>query len=298
MNSNLKKFLLFPMDLLYSFSPSLAIKILFRLKVGYPLNLNNPQTYNEKLNWIKLHDRNPLFVDCADKFTVRNYIAQLGYSNILNELYWEGYNPEDIPFDSLPSEFVIKVTHGSGFNIVCTNRDRLDRVETIKKLKRWLKTKYLKCYGEWWYGVERPRVIIEKLLKNQDNTPLFDYKFFAFNGEPHYVYVDTWKEGKHHINMYDINMNWLDNVSMGYPNDTSSDIRIPDNYDEMVNIARVLSGNFNHVRVDLYSINNNKIVFGELTFTKGAGLDKIYPYSFDLEMGRLLKLPGNKHADN
>lgn len=156
MNYNLKKFLLFPMDLLYSISPRLATKILFRLKVGYPLNLNNPQTYNEKLNWIKLYDRNPLFVDCADKFTVRDYIAKLGYSNILNDLYWEGYNPEEIPFDSLPSAFVIKATHGSGFNIICKNKNQFDPAEAINKLKRWLKIKYLKSYGEWWYGVERP----------------------------------------------------------------------------------------------------------------------------------------------
>lgn len=290
MNNLKKNIILTPFNILYKINPKLDLQILFRLKVGYKLNLKNPITYNEKLQWIKLYDKNPLMAKCCDKYTVRNYIESKGYSKILNKLLWEGFNPEDIPFDKLPDKFVIKVTHGSTFNIIVKDKSKLDKNEIIKKCKKWLNAKFLPCYGEWFYGVEKPRVIIEKYLEGDNNLPLFDYKFFCFNGKVKMIYVDTWKNNEHRINAYDDKFNLFEGVELGYPNDNETKVEIPSALEEMKNIAEDLSKDFFHVRVDLY-YTHGKIYFGELTFTKGAGFGKIKPYDFDVKMGNWLKLP-------
>lgn len=289
MTVSIKNLILTPFNLLYNISPEITLKILFRLKLGHNLNLKDPQTYNEKLQWLKLNYKNPLLTKLVDKYTVREYVSSK-CPEILNILYWNGFDPKQIPWDSLPDKFAIKVTHGSGFNIICTDKNKLDKMDVERKLSKWLKTKYLKCYGESWYGKEKPRIIIEKMLKNDDGSALFDYKFFCFDGMPQYVYVDTWKDNKHHINMYDINFNLLKDVSLGYPRDLDLNIKKPTNYIEMIEISKKLSAGFPHVRVDLYSV-NNKTVFGEMTLCKGAGFDRITPYDFDVELGSLLTLP-------
>lgn len=289
MNYFIKKCLLFPMNVFYMISKKKEIELMFYLKHKKKLNLDNPCSYNEKINWIKLYYENDLMSVCSDKYLVRQYVVEQGCGHILNELIWSGYNPEDIPFDELPNKFVIKTTHGSGFNIICKDKNALSRKHTIKQLKRWLKQKYLKCYGEHWYSKERPRIVIEKFLENNDQKPLYDYKFFCFDGEPKYLYVDTWKDGQHHINTYDIDFNLRNEVSMGYPRDYSS-VELPKTYNEMIEVAKKLSAGFPHVRVDLYSV-NDKIKFGEMTFSKGAGFDKIEPYEFDLELGEHFRLP-------
>ncbi len=290
MDNITKNIILTPFNLLYKISPKKTLELLFRLKVGHKLDLDNPKTYNEKLQWIKLYDKNELMTKCCDKYTVREYIESCGCSESLNDLYWQGYDPEDIPFDSLPNKFVIKVTHGSSFNIICNDKRKLDRRGTIKKLNKWLKAKFIPCYGEWFYGVEKPRVIVEKYLENEDDSPLFDYKFFCFNGEPKLIYIDTWRDNEHHVNAYDTEFNLLPSVKLGFENDLISNIKKPENLDMMLDYARNLSKPFPHVRVDLYNVNNN-IVFGELTFTKGAGFSKIEPHSFDVTMGSWLELP-------
>ena len=288
---NIKKnIILTPFNILYKISPKLTLKILFRLKLGYKLNLDDPKTYNEKLQWIKLYDKNPLMPKCCDKYTVREYVESKGCGTILNKLIWSGFDPEDIPFDQLPPKCVIKVTHGSTFNIICEDTSKLDRAKVIADCKKWLKAKFLPCYGEWFYGIERPRVIVEEFLEGDKGKPLFDYKFFCFNGIPKMVYIDTWKEGHHTINAYDIDLNLFKGVRLGYPNDETAVVEKPDAWDTMVEYAKILSQDFNHVRVDLY-YTNGKIYFGELTFTKGAGFGKIEPLEFDYKMGDFLKLP-------
>lgn len=290
MDNLTKSVILTPFNILYKISPRLTLKALFRLKLGYKLNLNNPKTYNEKLQWIKLCDKNPLMPKCCDKYAVREYVESKGCGEILNKLIWEGFNPEDIPFDKLPKRCVIKVTHGSTFNIICEDTSKLDREEVITKCKKWLKAKFLPCYGEWFYGIEKPRVIVEEYLEGDGGKPLFDYKIFCFNGIPKMVYVDTWKDGKHTINAYDMDLNLLKGVELGYPNDETTVVEKPGAWDEMVRYAERLSEDFNHVRVDFY-YTHGKIYFGELTFTKSAGFGKIKPLDFDYKMGDMLSLP-------
>lgn len=290
MDNITKNLILTPFNILYKISPELDLKLLFRLKLGYKLNLENPVTYNEKLQWIKLYDKNPLMPKCCDKYAVRQYIESKGYGHILNNLIWQGFDPEQIPFDELPQRFVIKVTHGSTFNIICTDKDKLDRADVVSKCKKWLKAKFLPCYGEWFYGIEPPRVIVEDYLEGDNGLPLFDYKFFCFNGEPKLVYIDTWKDGEHTINAYDADCSLIKGVKLGYPNDDVTQVVKPDCWEEMKRIAADLSKDFLHVRVDFY-YTHGKIYFGELTFTKGAGFGKIEPHAFDVEMGSWLKLP-------
>ncbi len=290
LNNITKNVILTPFNILYKINPSLDLKILFRLKLGYKLDLKNPKTYNEKLQWIKLYDKNPLMPICCDKYAVRSYIESKGYKRILNNLIWSGFNPEEIPFDKLPKKFVIKVTHGSTFNIICTDKNKLGKNDVIKKCKAWLKAKFLPCYGEWFYGIEKPRVIVEEYLEGDNGLPLFDYKFFCFNGKVKMIYVDTWKDGHHTINAYDSDFNLFKDVELGYPNDYETEVEVPKSLKEMEKIAEDLSKDFFHVRVDFY-YTHGKIYFGELTFTKGAGFGKIKPYSFDVKMGSWLHLP-------
>lgn len=290
MDNITKNIILTPFNMLYKISPKLTLKILFRLKMGKKLNLSNPVTYNEKLQWIKLYDKNKLMPICSDKYTVRDYVKSTGCGEILNNLIWEGFSPSDIPYEKLPSRFVIKVTHGSAFNIICKDKSELDIDETTALLNKWLKADFLLAYGEWFYGIEKPRIIIEEYLEGSKGNILFDYKFFCFHGEPKLVYVDTWKDGTHTINAYDTKFNLLPNVKLGYENDLTTDITKPDSFEEMLEYARKLSKDFLHVRVDFYDV-NGKTVFGELTFTKGAGFGKIEPYSFDIKMGDWIKLP-------
>jgi hypothetical protein len=284
-----KNILLFPFNLLYRVSPVLDLKLLFLLKTGRRLNLNNPASYNEKMQWIKLYDRNPLMAKCCDKYAVREYVTSAGCGELLNELYWEGFDPGDIPFDDLPDRFVIKVTHGSTFNIICTDKSRLDRGDAVKKCRRWLGTKFLPCYGEWFYGVVKPRVVVERYLEGEAGLPMVDYKFFCFHGEPKLIHVGTWN-GAHAINAYDMDFTLLPGVRLGYPNDDWTPIARPPELEQMLAYARRLSKDFLHVRVDLYC-SRGKIYFGELTFTKGSGFGKIEPYEFDLKMGSWLTLP-------
>lgn len=294
MDNLLKNALLTPFNLLYKINPVFELKLLFRLKCGYRLNLKEPKTYNEKIQWIKLYDRNPLMPKCCDKYTVREYVTDKGCGNLLNDLLWEGFYPEDIPFDTLPERYVIKATHGSTFNIICTESGKIDRCQVIKKCKRWLNTQFLPCYGEWFYGVERPRIIIEQYLDN-GTYGLWNYKIYCFNGIPIYIGVDSDDgTGKRCKDIYDTQWNLMDNCTMAYPNSGSS-IPRPGQLEEMLQYAAVLSKDFLHVRVDFY-IANEKVIFGELTFTNSAGFGRVQPREFALKMGSCLNLTEKEYS--
>lgn len=289
MNNLTKNIVLFPFNVLYRVSPKACLKILFRIKQGYKLDLKNPTTYNEKLQWIKLYDKNPLMPICCDKYAVRSYVESKGCSEILNELYWEGFDPEDIPFDELPEKFVVKVTHGSTFNIICTDKDALDRKQVVEKCKKWLKAKFLPCYGEWFYGVEKPRVIVEKYLDDHTGR-LRDYKVYCFNGQPKYIGVDTGNAtGEHFKDIYDVNWHMLKGYEMAYPNSGVA-IEKPKVLNELLNYAHILSEDFLHARIDFYIVEDH-IIFGEITFTNSAGFGRVKPKKFALAMGNSIKLP-------
>lgn len=288
MNTLTKNLILFPFNLLYKLNPALELKLMFWLKQKYPLNLKKPQTFNEKLQWIKLYDKNALMPQCCDKYAVREFVAAAGCGEILNTLYWEGFDPEQIPYDTLPDRFVIKVTHGSTFNIIVKDKAKLNREETARKLKKWLKAKFIACYGEWFYGKVTPRIIVEQYLEDTQTADLMDYKIFCFNGEPKLVDVHSGRFDEHKRNIYDTNWNFLEEVHFKYAHGPL--IPKPEQLAQMLAYARTLSKPFHHARVDFFLV-NGQIYFGEITFTNGAGFDRITPYSFDKEMGSWLELP-------
>ena len=287
MNTDKKNLILMPFNLLYKISPELELKLLFRIKQGYKLDLKKPKTYNEKIQWIKLYDKNPLMPKCVDKYTVREYVKTKGLEEILNEILWEGFNPDYIPFEKLPSKFVIKVTHGSTFNIICTEKSKLDIKDTKQKLKKWLNGKFLPCYGEWFYGIEKPRIIVEKYIESKNG--LKDYKVFCFDGKPMYigVYSDRGVE-KIKQELYDIDWKEINEKTGDFDNQLIK-TKKPENLNELLRCAEILSKDFKHARVDFF-IEDNRIYFGEITFTSGSGFDKFSSREFDEKMGRLLKL--------
>jgi len=288
MNNITKSIILTPFNLLYKISPESDLKLLFRLKQGYSLNLKDPKTYNEKLQWIKLNDHNLLMPKCCDKYTVRQFVEEKGCGEILNHLIWNGFDPKEIPFDSLPDKFVIKVTHGSSFNIICKDKNQLDRNKVIRDCTKWLKAKFLPCYGEWFYGIEKPRVIIEDFIESADDEQLRDYKVFCFNGTPRIICVYTGRFSDPKVDVYDCDWQRMEGVSTGYPA-SGKDIARPICLKELLEYSRKLSQPFLHARTDFYIV-GSKIYFGEITFTSGAGFNKYSDYDFDLLMGSWLKL--------
>lgn len=294
MDNLLKSVILTPFNILYKVNKEFELKLLFRLKCGYKLNLKNPRTYNEKLQWIKLYDHNPLMPKCCDKYSVREYVESKGCGDILNSLIWQGFNPSEIPFDELPEKFVIKVTHGSTFNIICTDKSTLNRAEVISKCSKWLKAKFLPCYGEWFYGVEKPRVIVEKYLDDGTGR-LRDYKVYCFNGVPRYIGVDSGDDSKgiHYKDIYDTEWNLIKGYEMAYPN-SGVPIEKPEALDDLLKYAEILSEDFLHARTDFYIL-DGKVVFGEITFSNSAGFGRVEPKEFALKMGSYLNLaPDNR----
>ena len=195
---------------------------------------------------------------------------------MLVPLLWEGKNPDDIPWDSLPDRFVIKVTHGSGFNIICKDKAAFDREDAKRKLRTWLRAKFIKCYGEWFYGVEPPRIIIEEFLDCGTGEVPEDYKIMCFSGKPHYINVDTDRYSGHKRNLYNVDWRFREEVTQEYTQDKPITPPPQEISDQLLHYAEVLSAGFPHVRVDLYIV-KGKIYFGEMTFTNGAGFDRICP---------------------
>lgn len=268
----------------------LMIRIQYRIKTGRKLNLKNPKRFTEKLQGYKLYYRDPLMTKCSDKYLVRNYVKEKGLSHILNELYGVYDKIDEIDFDNLPEKFVIKTTNGSGTNIICKDKNKLNKEEVIKSLSEWIK-RDLYIYGrEWSYKNIKPKIIIEELLeeKNNEFTGINDYKFLCFNGQPKYIILDVDRYNGHKRNIYDLEWNEL-SVLTDKPNINKRNQK-PKNLNEMIQIAQTLSKDFPFVRVDLYNI-NGKIYFGELTFYPWTGYVKFKPDEFDYILGKEFKLP-------
>jgi len=271
------------------------LQLQYRIKTGHKLNLKNPERYTEKLQWYKLYYRDPIMADCADKFDVRKIVSGRGLNHILNECYGVFDSPQDIPLDLLPNSFVLKDTLGGGGNSVILVRDKnsIDRVGLLKQLYQWVDTPiYKKNVGrEWVYEKRRHRVIVEKLL-DCSNGDLPDYKFFCFNGEPVYLYLmRNYRE--HHeqgeLAFLDKNFKLLKAHRTDFKPVTVQPQK-PRNYEKMVEMAKILSAGFPHVRVDFYNIDGN-IIFGEMTFFNASGYFQLEPDEFDFELGEKFVLP-------
>jgi len=265
------------------------LKIIFREKFGYSLDLKNPKTFNEKLQWLKLYGNLEKYTNLADKYEVRKYIAKTIGEEYLIPLLGVWDRVEDIDFAKLPDQFVLKCNHDYNSVVICKDKNNFDIEQSKKKLKKCLKRNFYYSNREPQYKNIKPKIICEKYMVDESETELKDYKIFCFNGEPKIVQVHFDRFTNHKKNSYDTEWNYIP-VSHGhptYPNTTNK----PSNLQEMLDLAKKMSENIPFVRVDLYSI-HNKIYFGELTFIPGAGYLKIEPKEFDFEMGSWLELPG------
>lgn len=268
------------------------LKFVYWAETGKKLELENPKTYNEKLQWIKLYDRKPEYNIYADKYAVRAYVEETIGSQHLIPLLGVYNSVEDIEWETLPDKFVLKCTHGSSSNIICEDKDTLDIKIAKSKLKKWMTRSWYWFGREWCYKNIKPRIICEKYMVDESGTELKDYKIFCFNGEPKLIQVDFDRFKAHKRNIYTIEWQYLD-VKIKYPNIPDIIIQKPEKLEDMLEYAKKLSKGIPHVRVDFYSINES-IYFGEMTFYHGSGFEEFEPQTLGERMGNWIELPTKK----
>lgn len=270
------------------------IKRRYKKVFNREIDLKNPKTFNEKLQWLKLNDRNQLYTQLVDKYEVRNYIAEnIGEKYLIPLLgVWDKF--EDIDFSKLPKQFVLKCTHDSGGLIICNDKDKLDIEEAREKINKSLKENYYYHSREWPYKNVKPRIICEELLKTKDGNLPSDYKFHCFNGVSDNVMVCIERSsGNPRFYFFDEKWDLLRYNIAGKNAPNEFTLPKPNKIDEMFEISRRLSKNIPFVRVDLY-FENDKIYFGEMTFFPQSGFDSNLLESTDLLFGSKIKINETK----
>jgi len=268
---------------------SLFLSLKYRMKNGQKGHIQKPLTYNEKLQWQKLHDRNPLYPQIVDKYSVRSHVASLIGESHLVPLVGVYDSPSAITPDSLPDRFVIKPTHTSGDVLFCTDKNFFDWEHAMKVMRQWMGSNYYWYDREWPYKEIKPRIIIEHMIKTDDGKPPKDYKIFCFNGEPKMAFVASDRPDNTKFDFFDISWNRLD-LKQHYPN-SSYEIPKPKQWDAMLVLARKLSAGLPQVRVDLYVDADEQVLFGELTLFHFSGFEPFEPESYDALLGSWITLP-------
>lgn len=273
------------------------LQLLYRFKMGHRLDLNHPKTFTEKIQWLKLYNRRPEYTLMVDKYAVKKYVADIiGEKYIIPTLgVWD--KPEDIDWDALPNEFVLKTTHGGGSGgvVICKDKKTFDRNKAILTLRDSMNGDIYRSLREWLYKDVKKRVLAEKYMAPKDmvNNPIYDlsdYKFFCFNGEPKYCQVIRDRHSKESIDFYD--MNWRHQEFVGLNPIASNGINPvprPLLLDDMICICHKLSENMKFVRIDMYVI-DNRIYFGEITFYPASGMGLFNPDKWNEELGNLISL--------
>lgn len=255
---------------------------------GKNADLDNPKTFTEKIQWLKLYDRNKLYTVCADKYMVRDYVREKIGENYLIPLLFATENPKDINSKNMPAApFIVKTNHDSGGTFIFKDSKELNYAELQKKLSHRMKKNFYSVNREWEYKDIQPKIIVEQFLKDdKGDSQLNDYKIYCFNGEPLYIQTifDRGVETKE---------TWYDTdwklVNVHYFSSIKKDVPKPKQLGKLLEVARKLAQDFPYVRVDLY-ISEGKIYFGELTFRPYGGFMKFEPRSFDLELGEKINL--------
>ncbi len=268
----------------------LFLQLMYRAEFGIKLDLDNPKRFNEKIQWLKLYDRRPIYSDLVDKYKVRNYVKEKIGSEYLVPLLGVWENPEEIAFDSLPEKFVLKCNHDSGTVVICKDKSKLDIHKTVEYLKKRCSNNFYWGGREWPYKNVKPKVICEQYLENTDMHGLIDYKIYCFDGNPKLMMIATDRfTGKEtHFDFFDQDFKWLDLEWEVHRSEVPP--KKPNRFDEMMKIAKKLSVDIPQVRVDLYEV-NDKIYFGEMTFYDGSGMQKITPDKWDYILGSWINLP-------
>ncbi|MBR3498023.1 MAG: hypothetical protein IKO05_03410 [Selenomonadaceae bacterium] len=269
------------------------VKNLYRQWMGRELDLDNPKTYTEKINWLKLYDSTPLKARLADKFAVRDYVADKIGDDKLKPLLgaWDSF--DEINFDELPDRFVLKCNHGSGMNIIVKDKNSLDMQQAREKINAWLTVDYGAGFFELHYSPIKRKIIAEKYFEEK-NGSLRDYRVYCFNGEPIFVCVtEIWNHDEHKFNQVYYDLDWHDLGAMFEDAPLfETPIPKPENLKELLSYAKILCTKFPCVRVDLFNLENT-VLFGEMTFIPNAGFipyKRTWTYERDLEIGNLIKL--------
>lgn len=281
-------------DLLNWLPDKFFLKLRYHQLLGEKLDLNNPKTFNEKLQWLKLYDRKVEYIKLVDKYEVREYISEaLGDKYLIPSLgVWERI--EDIDFNLLPESFVLKGTHDSGSVIVCRNKSNFDMEAAKQKLSASLKRNLFWQGREWPYKNLKPRIIAEKLMQTFDGQDIIDYKFFCFNGEPKFLYVSQGLSDHRTAHISYVSLEW--EKEPFYREDFSIFEKLPEKpktFDKMLEYSKILAKDYPFIRVDFYEI-NGELYFSELTFFPGAGFTKFYPEEWNEIIGNMIQLPKTK----
>ena len=266
----------------------------FYENTGKRLDLDNPKNYNDKLLWLSLNERIPMKTRCADKYLVRSYVEECGFGNILNNLLGVYDSVNEIPFNQMPELFFIKTNHDSGTYALIDKRKK-NYSEDLERIESALSKNYYFESREWQYKDIVPKVLCEEYLYTDDPCGLIDYRFFCFSGKIGFIAVDigtTSSNGEHSFvakrNIYNVSFEPI-NATLKREHFDPKLVKKPEHFDEMCHIAEVLSKPFSHVRVDLYNI-HGRIVFGEMTFCNGGGMQLLEPEEFNLEIGKLINV--------
>lgn len=267
------------------------IKTRYYFYIGKKLNLKDPKTFNEKLQWLKLYYYDSELKKLVDKYEVRKIIEKKIGNEYLIPLLggpWEKF--EDIDFSDLPDSFVLKTTHDSGGVVICRDKETFEMSKAKEKINEHLKRKFFWLGREWTYKNIQPRIIAEKFMLDETGVELKDYKIFCFNGVPKVIQVDIGRFSDHRRNFYSTEWDYLGFTTNIHKNDPNIHIKKPEKLTKMLDIAMELSKDIPHVRVDLY-YTADKIYFGEMTFFHGSGFEKFSPDKWDLILGEALELP-------
>lgn len=270
---------------------ALYLKIMFRLKMGYRLDLNTPKTFNEKLQWLKLYNRKSEYTKMVDKYEAKKIAERiLGKEYVIPTLgVWDRF--EDIDFSTLPDRFVLKTTNGGGGGgvVICRGKNNLDKLSAAEHLNISLRTSIYKHLKEWPYKNVKPRILAEE-YKVDESGELRDYKFYCFNGEPKVFLVASERFSGHrtYFDYFDMDGNHLPFTQGGMNNPTTP--MLPPTFEEMKQAAKKLSQGIPHVRIDLYSV-DDKVYFGEFTFFDSSGFEKFTPNEWDEIFGSWMNLP-------
>ena len=264
------------------------LRIAYRGHTGRWLNIKNPQRFTEKLQWLKLYDRNPLYTQLVDKYEVRNYLKDKIDDNHLVKLYGVYDSFDKINWDELPDSFIMKCTHGCGCNHIVNNKADVDKRALRKQFNKWMKKNPYPGTREWPYKNVKHRIIIEQLLDNDGKT-VVDYKFYCFNGKIYCWRSQFYLDGKRYHLYFDLQFNNLNISDSHYPAPKKIAVEIPPYFSEMADIAIKLSEGFPQIRIDFLGT-KKQFYMGEFTFFDGSGYDVYSPESFDFDMGKQLIL--------
>jgi len=267
------------------------LKRIFKMRLGYDLDLDNPQTFNEKLQWLKIHDRKPEYTLMADKYEAKKYAAKIiGEEHIIPTLGVYN-NFDEINFDELPEQFVLKCNHDSGSIVIVRDKNNFDKAHARKFLNKNLKRNYFWAGREWPYKNIKPKIIAEQYMEDSVTHDLRDYKFFTFDGVAKAMFIATERQNPNEetkFDFYDMDFKHLD-FRHGHPN-ANIKIARPEKFDEMRELAEKLSAKLPQLRVDFYEV-NGKIYFGELTFSHNMGMVAFEPFEWDKKFGEWITLP-------